>query len=251
MPGDGTTYQVLGIPLSRHDVQSASEAVLASAGQPRSLAVHLCNSYTMSLAKHSGPLRDALTTSDLNLPDGVPVALLGRSVGVTVGVRGPDLFRCVIDKGRSSGVRHFLFGGLPGVADLVAGSLRSAYPGCDIVHAWTPGSGMPTEDAVDELLTAVEESKTDVLWIGLGTPNQDLLVAVLAARCSAVLIPVGAAFDFVAGTVKESPPALRRGGLEGVYRFTREPRRLWKRYCINTPQFLASAAAEKFAGRRR
>jgi N-acetylglucosaminyldiphosphoundecaprenol N-acetyl-beta-D-mannosaminyltransferase len=80
-----------------------------------------------------------------------------------------------------------------------------------------------------------------VLWIGLGTPRQDYLVHLLAPQLSIPVVPVGAAFDFWSGAIKEAPRVLQGTGLEWVYRLAKEPRRLWRRYLLGNPRFVLSA----------
>jgi N-acetylglucosaminyldiphosphoundecaprenol N-acetyl-beta-D-mannosaminyltransferase len=234
------TYPVCGIPIAASDVDAAAGLIVDAASARRTLAVHLCNAYTLSLVRRDPVLATALRESDLNLPDGVPVAWLGRRRGVAGPVRGPALLPRVADIGRAAEISHYFYGGARGVAEAVAIKVRERFPGVTVAGAETPPFGEISADETQALIARVRASGAGVLWIGLGTPRQDYLVARLARALDIPIVPVGAAFDFVAGTVREAPSYLHGSGVEWVHRFVQEPRRLWRRYTIGNLRFVAS-----------
>ena len=203
--------------------------------------LHLCNAYTLSLVDSDEELRDTLARADLNLPDGTPVAWLGRRHGTTGPVRGPGLVGEVVDMGRSEGLRHFYFGAGPGVAEAMATNLADRYPGALTAGTESPPFGPMTDVDVKAAAERIREADTHVAWIGLGTPRQDYLVPRLAEHLDIPVIPVGAAFDFWAGNVPEAPRWMHGSGLEWTYRLAAEPQRLWRRYLLGNPRFVASA----------
>jgi N-acetylglucosaminyldiphosphoundecaprenol N-acetyl-beta-D-mannosaminyltransferase len=235
------TYEVCGVPIAALTPQAAAQAVVDAAQRGGPFQVHLCNAYTLSLVDSDPALCDALRTADANLPDGAPVAWLGRVVGTTVSVRGPGLVGDVARLGAGLNLRHFLYGGAPGVAEAMADRLRAHAPGLRIVGCESPPYRDLDSAELDEVAARINDSGGQVVWVGLGTPRQDYLVPKLAVRVPAAIVPVGAAFDFWAGRVQEAPKALHGTGLEWLYRLSREPRRLWRRYLIGNPRFVASA----------
>jgi N-acetylglucosaminyldiphosphoundecaprenol N-acetyl-beta-D-mannosaminyltransferase len=235
-------YDVCGISIAAVSPPQAAAVLVAAAQQSVSVQVHLCNVYTLSLVEQDQELRSALRCADLNLPDGTPVAWLGWQWGVRGPVRGPGLVPEVGRAGAPYGLKHYLYGGAPGVAEDMAGRLRQEVPGIDIVGAESPPYRTISDDEVAELTNRIQASGANVVWIGLGTPRQDYLVPRVAAFVDGVVVPVGAAFDFLAGRVGEAPRLLHGTGLEWLYRFSREPKRLWRRYLIGSPRFLAVAA---------
>ncbi|GAB3661761.1 hypothetical protein GCM10027596_22240 [Nocardioides korecus] len=202
--------------------------------------VHLCNSYTFSLADGDDDLRDALVQADLNLPDGVPVAWLGRSSGVSAPVRGSKLFEDVVRQGVTVGARHYLYGGAEGVAPIVAAALQDRIPGAEVAGIETPPWTDLDETSLLELASRVIGSGATHVWVGLGTPRQDYLVHRLTPLIHIPVIPIGAAFDFWAGTVREAPPWMQGTGFEWIFRLRQEPRRLWRRYLVGNPRFVLS-----------
>jgi N-acetylglucosaminyldiphosphoundecaprenol N-acetyl-beta-D-mannosaminyltransferase len=234
------TYAVCSVPIAALDSAGAAARIVQDAVEGRSCQVHLCNAFTLSLVDRDDELRAALTAADLNLADGVPVARMGRRLGMDRPVRGSELVAKVAALGNGQ-VHHYLYGGKRGVAELMAERLRRRVPGIHIVGTEAPPFTPITADHLSDLVTRVQASGANVLWIGLGTPRQDYVVHQLSARLAMPIVPVGAAFDFWAGEVREAPRLLQGSGLEWLHRLASEPRRLWRRYLLGNPRFLVSA----------
>lgn len=240
---DDSVCRVTGIKISMVDVVLATQRITEAASCRASLEVHLCNAYTLSTAHKDLRLRAALERAHLNLPDGTPVARLS-GLGAAP-VRGPELIRAVMMATAHREVAHYLYGGGDGVAKEAARKIEAASPGTAIAGFETPPFA-----AVDVLdLTAVAARATaagaSILWVGLGTPKQDYAVPVLAAHFAGPVVPVGAAFDFLAGSVRESPAWLHGSGLEWAHRLAQEPRRLWRRYTLDSLNFIRLVARER------
>jgi N-acetylglucosaminyldiphosphoundecaprenol N-acetyl-beta-D-mannosaminyltransferase len=229
-------YEVAGISIAAVTPLEAAVRLIRFAVESRPLQVHLCNAYTITSAQSDRTLLDALSHADLNLPDGTPVAWLGRRAGTQGPVRGPELMRLTISRGRELG--HYLYGGAPGVAEDLAATLTTTFPGTVISGFESPPFGPIDEEELNLVAKRIAASGASVVWIGLGTPKQDHIVPRLAQRLDMVLVPVGAAFDFITERTPEAPPQLRATGLEWLYRLAHEPRRLWRRYLIGNPHFL-------------
>lgn len=239
-PATLTTYAVCAVRIATVDASAAAARIVADAVSHQACEVHLCNAYTLSLVDSDDEMRTALLAADLNLADGTPVAWFGRRLGLTGPVRGAELVGKVATLGSGS-VHHYLYGGKEGVADRMAIELARAVPGASVVGTECPPFRPLTDEDLSGLAERVRASGANVLWIGLGTPRQDYLVHHLAPLLSMPVVPVGAAFDFWSGAIKEAPRFLQGSGLEWVYRLAREPRRLWRRYLIGNPRFLLSA----------
>lgn len=237
--------RVCGIEIAAIDPDRAAAVIVDAAAIRQPLQVHLCNAYTLSLVDRDPALRAALEGGDLNLPDGTPVAWMVRRLGARGPVRGPQLMPAVVRLGAPLGLRHYLWGGAPGVAEEVAERLGALDPGVEVSGSESPPYTELDDDEVRALAARVEAAGTDVLWLGLGTPGQDYLMPRIGPLVSCPVVPVGAAFDFLAGRVREAPNVLHGTGLEWIYRLVREPRRLWRRYLIGNPRFVRSAIAHK------
>lgn len=230
--------------------QAATELTLSHFGNPRS--VHLCNAYTLSLAVRDEEFRAVLDAGDLNLSDGHYVAMTGRQRGhpeMTERVYGPDLMAAVLDRGRDAagrgGVTHYLYGSTPETVQALADALDTTFPGVRIVGAESPPFRALSEQETEEMVARIRAAEPDIVWVGLGTPRQDVFAHDFRDRLGTTLVPIGAAFDFFAGTKPMAPGWVQRHGLEWAYRLATEPRRLWKRYLLGNPVFVYGVLREE------
>lgn len=229
-------------------IVAATPAVAASAviqaaqtKSPTGAAVHLINAYSIALAQSDGAFRDSLSGDAYNFPDGKPLSWVTRLTKRRLWqVRGPQFFHDVMDQGRAPRVRHFLLGGSEELLVKLQRNLEARHPGVIIAGAYSPPfrTLSPSEVvAQDEL---IRDARADIVWVGLGTPKQDIEVRRLAASLTVVACAVGAAFDFTAGMKREAPRWMTTLGVEWLFRLLSEPRRLWRRYLIGNFVFLAA-----------
>jgi N-acetylglucosaminyldiphosphoundecaprenol N-acetyl-beta-D-mannosaminyltransferase len=203
--------------------------------------VHLANAYTVALADKDPDFRGVLDEPALNFADGKPIAVVSKLSGHRPPlrqVRGPDLFENVLDFGRADGVKHFLLGSTPGVLNRLEVSLASRYEGLKIVGKESPPFRSMSKEELSAQDKRIKASDAEIVWVGLGTPKQDLEVKRLAESMPVVAIAVGAAFGFSAGTVAAAPKWVQRTGLEWLHRLIKEPRRLWQRYFFGNARFV-------------
>lgn len=184
-------------------------------------------------------LDDPLT---LGLVDGAAIEIAGRLRGLTLSrCPGPDFFASAASVAPDEGVSFFLLGGKEGVADLVAERLVGANPRLRIAGTLSPPFG-EWDDAVSaELIAAVKASGANALWLGVSAPKQEAWASRNAEQLGIPIACVGAAFDFIAGTVPRAPGWLRTLRLEWLFRLVSEPRRLWRRYLIGNAVFIIDA----------
>jgi N-acetylglucosaminyldiphosphoundecaprenol N-acetyl-beta-D-mannosaminyltransferase len=150
----------------------------------------------------------------------------------------------VIDLGRSDSLRHFLFGSTPDVLERLSERLLKAYPGADIVGRLSPPFGSWTSNAEATLLEKISSTRPDVVWCALGAPRQELWMRRIgSALAPAVLLGVGAAFDFLAGSKPRAPLWMQQVGLEWLHRLASEPRRLGARYFRTNTEYVVRALA--------
>jgi N-acetylglucosaminyldiphosphoundecaprenol N-acetyl-beta-D-mannosaminyltransferase len=190
-------------------------------------------------------LRDVHNRSGLTTPDGMPLVWAGRAAGAhhMDRVYGPDLMLALCEMASVRGFSSYFYGGRPGVADRLAGRLQSRYPGLTVAGTYAPPFRELSTAEDDQVVSLINRARPDVVWVGLGTPKQELWMAAHASKLNAsVLIGVGAAFDIHAGLLPQAPRWIQRSGLEWAFRLGHEPRRLWRRYIYNNPRFVAGIA---------
>ncbi|WEO77979.1 WecB/TagA/CpsF family glycosyltransferase [Cryobacterium sp. SO2] len=214
----------------------------------RGVHVHLANAYTVSLADTSPEYRSVLAAPAINFPDGKPIgwtsALRGHSPALRQ-VRGPQLFLDVFDAGRAHGIKHFLLGSTPEVLASLQLVLADRFPGVQIVGVESPPFRPLSPEELAAQDSRIRDTAADIVWVGLGTPKQDVEAQRLAGSLPIVAVAIGAAFDFAAGTIRPAPAWVTAIGFEWAYRFAREPRRLWKRYVFGNARFVKTALLSK------
>lgn len=236
-------HEIAGLDLVPLDVDSAALLVIETARHPPAPRhIHLVNAYTVALADRDPRYRRMLRAGDAwCLADGRPlgwVAGLRRLRPRLRQVRGTDLFLAVVDRGRTTGLTHYLLGGKPETAAALERELAGRFPGARIVGAESPPFRELSAEEVREQSERITRSGADVVWIGLGAPRADHEAARIARELGVVTLAVGAAFGFIAGTAREAPQWMRRAGLEWLFRLASEPRRLWRRYLFGNARFI-------------
>jgi N-acetylglucosaminyldiphosphoundecaprenol N-acetyl-beta-D-mannosaminyltransferase len=234
-----------------HPVSKAQavEAVVARAARDDPGAyVCLTNVHTTVASQSSPELRSAVDQAFLSVPDGMPLAWIVRRRGYPQAekVTGIEYMPMVASAGLEAGLRHFLYGGSPGVARRAGRRLEELVPGVRVVGAASPPFASIGEWPVEDLRRELNRAKPDVLWIGLGAPKQELWMSAMAGVLEVpVMVGVGAAFDYLAGTKPAAPTFMRHVGLEWLFRLAVEPRRLWRRYLVSNTKFVWLLARER------
>jgi N-acetylglucosaminyldiphosphoundecaprenol N-acetyl-beta-D-mannosaminyltransferase len=237
-------YNVLGVGVSALTLAEATELVLGVRGELRRGYICLGTAHGLTEAQRDPGLRRIYNESWLTTPDGMPLVWLGPP-GVER-VYGPDLMLVVCDAGRARGLRHYFFGGVPGVAATLSEKLRARFPGLEVVGTFTPPFRPLNAEELVTLKEDVARTRPDVIWVGLSSPKQERFMAVHWRELEAgVLIGVGAAFDFHSGRVRQAPRAIQRSGFEWLFRLCTEPRRLGPRYLKTNPLFALRVLAQK------
>lgn len=240
-------FKVLGVPVSIVDMGAALAVIdgwIAAGGQE---FVCLRDVHGVMACQDDPELLEIHRRAGMVAPDGMPLVWLGRlrGHGAIGRVCGPDLLPALCRHSLARGYRHFFYGGGPGVAENLAERLRARFPGLEVAGTHTPPfrSLSAAEDAA--VIGKIDESRADIVWVGLGTPKQERWMAAHLGRLEApVMLGVGAAFDFHAGTVQRAPAWMQRSGLEWLFRLVSEPRRLWRRYLVLAPRFVVLVVLE-------
>jgi N-acetylglucosaminyldiphosphoundecaprenol N-acetyl-beta-D-mannosaminyltransferase len=244
-PRGGFAVQpVLGVPLAVTDYDRTLDWIDAGGrGYICVAAVHTV------MACHEDPeLRAAVHGATFTVPDGQPLVWALKALGHRLPERvyGPELMERACARAARTGQRFYLYGGRnPGAVVELARHLRLRHPGLRIVGGYSPPFRELSDAEDDAVVSEINRSGADVVWVGIGVPKQEKWMARMRERLDApVLVGVGAAFDFHAGLVPQAPDALQRVGLEWAFRLIHEPRRLWRRYLRYNPRFVLGFARQ-------
>jgi len=234
--------EVAGLPIAACSPEEAARRICELAARPRAsrpLDIHLVNAYSIAQAESVPRFRAVLQDAGGNLPDGKPLAWFTRGMTTPLTqVRGPALFDDVMGLGREYGASHFLLGTTDETLALLKGELQRRHPGVKIAGMYSPPFRPLDEEEIAAQDEVIRRSGANIVWVGLGTPKQDFEARRLASKMPILAIAIGAAFDFVAGTKREAPSWMAKVGMEWIFRFASEPRRLWRRYLIGNTVFL-------------
>jgi len=232
---------VLGVGISALNLDSAKKTILERLQKKEKGYICVTGVHGVIEAQDDSRFRRILNESFLTTPDGMPMVWVSwlKKHHEVDRVYGPDLMLEMAEATRDGKFTHFLYGGRPGIAELLQTRLEERFPGIRIVGTYTPPFGPLSEKENRELEEKFKTLKPDMTWIGLSTPKQERFMAEYLPKLqTTVMCGVGAAFDFHSKVVKQAPRWIQRSGFEWLYRTIQEPRRLFWRYLKNNTRFL-------------
>lgn len=184
--------------------------------------------------------------ADFIVPDGMPLVWMQKLQGEKNAqrVRANDLMIMLCEYAAKNDLKVGFYGGKQEVIDAILNRAAKDLPDLQITYAHSPPFRPLTAEEDAKIIKEIKESGAQILFMGLGCPKQENWMAAHKSSSSAVMLGVGASFDFYAGNVKESPEWMGKLGLEWLFRLTQEPKRLWRRYLILNPRFLYLATLQ-------
>lgn len=247
--------EVIGSPVSITDY----EEVLATIDQAieHESRIYICCAPASSLvfARDDAQLSAALAAAAVVTPDGMGVVHATRLLGEELSGRvyGPDLMAAHCQRAAADGTPVFLYGGHDAATlGALEQALARRFPGLRIAGGISPPHRELTAEESADVNAQINSSGAQVVWVGLGSPKQELWMRQARSSLDApVLIGVGAAFDFFGGRVAQAPSWMRRSGLEWLYRTSQDPLRLGRRYLFTLPRFAVLVVAQAIRERRQ
>jgi len=208
--------------------------------------VCICNVHSVVTASQDAAFGRVVRAADMATPDGAPVAWLMRKLGHVdqQRINGPDLMWKYCEQVRSRDESVFFYGSTEETLEILKAKLLAAFPRLKIAGAISPPFRKLTAEEDDAHVAQINASGAGTVWVSLGCPKQELWMAAHRGRINAVMVGVGAAFDYHAGTIKRAPKWMQDNGLEWFYRLVSEPRRLWKRYLVTNTLFVIGATRQ-------
>lgn len=249
MPESLLHKYVLGMRIDATSYADAVGRVLDWARNHESRYVCAADMHMVMESHHSGEFRDNVNGADLVTPDGMPLVWGLRLLGVKGATRvyGPDLTAVLLEAAVREDIPIGFYGGTPDVMDRLLHVLSQRLPALRLAFRMSPPFRPATVDEDRSVVAQVNRSGARILFVGLGCPKQEQWMAEHVGRVSAVMVGVGAAFDFLSGTKPQAPRWMQRSGLEWSFRLCSEPRRLWRRYLWYGPQFVGLFALQLIA----
>lgn len=234
-------FDVLGVKIAATNLQQACQTIEEWIETRKKTYICISPVATIVDCQKNVNYREIINGAGMSTPDGMPLVWIGRMKGNRQIGRtyGPDLMLKFCDISQQKGYKHFFLGGTEESNRLLVSNLLEKFPRLNIVGSFAPPfreTGVMEEWPVLERMNG---ANPDVLWVGLGSPKQDYWMHDHRDKLNVpVMVGVGAAFDFLAGTKKQAPLWMRKAGLEWLFRLCSEPKRLWKRYLIGNTKFV-------------
>jgi N-acetylglucosaminyldiphosphoundecaprenol N-acetyl-beta-D-mannosaminyltransferase len=204
------------------------------------------NVHTLMEAVDSISFKNIINDADLVTPDGMPLVWMMRKKGYPDQQRvyGPQLMLRLVEEASIQGVPVGIYGGTEEVVELLCQKLIERYPKLIIAYAHSPPFRPLSIEEDKAIVDKINSKGVKLLFVGLGCPKQEKWIAAHKGKIQAVMVGVGAAFDFHAGVKPQAPPWMQSAGLEWLFRLFVEPRRLWRRYIYNNPRFIILATID-------
>lgn len=234
-------YNVIGCQIVKSTMQGAVSTVCEQAKNKKGGYVCFTNVHASVMAVNDAKFMSIVNDSFMSLPDGKPVYWVGRMLGnkEIEQVPGPDFFEKLVELECDPPLKHYFYGGSPETLEKLVDNLTGKYANLNIVGKESPSYSALSEQETDEALARIRSAEPDVVWVGLGAPKQEFWMSEHWQQLKpAILLGVGAAFDFHADVVQRAPRWMQKAGLEWLHRLMQEPGRLWKRYLYTNSLFV-------------
>jgi N-acetylglucosaminyldiphosphoundecaprenol N-acetyl-beta-D-mannosaminyltransferase len=232
---------ILGVNIDAQTFTEATATLLRWAEDDGKRYVCTCPVYTLMMCRERPDVHRAVSAADMVTADGMPIVWLQRRLGAPPAERvyGPDVLLALCAATANTNVSHYFWGGLPGVPEALVAGLTARFPGLKVAGMYSPPVGEVGTQPDPAVVDRLNGAGASIIWVGLGSPKQDLWMELYRPALNApLLIGVGAAFDMLAGIKRQAPRWMQRSGLEWLYRLLQEPGRLGKRYLVYNPRFI-------------
>ena len=232
--------KILGVSVHATSYRRAVKQITLWAEMNESRYVCAANVHMVMEAYDSQSFMQVVNDADLVTPDGMPLVWAMRRMGIPDQERvyGPELMIKLIEASAQSSIPIGFYGSSPTVLENLVNGIRERYHSIDIKYSFSPPFRPLSDEENIRIINEINSSGAHILFVGLGCPKQERWMAQHKGKISAVMVGVGAAFDFYAGTKPQAPVWMQKRGLEWFYRLFQEPRRLWKRYLYHNPRFM-------------
>jgi N-acetylglucosaminyldiphosphoundecaprenol N-acetyl-beta-D-mannosaminyltransferase len=238
---------VLGVQIDAVDYEAAVQKIVRAAEEGRGMAISALAVHGVMTGVMDPTHRYRLNRFDLVVPDGQPVRwALNLLYDATLQERvyGPNLMLKVCEEAAEQGLPIYLYGSRDSVLEQLKTNLCARFPKLVVAGSQPSKFRQLTAEEKQEVVDQIRGSGAVITFVGLGCPRQEVWVYEYRDALQMPLLAVGAAFDFHAGTLPQAPALMQQKGLEWLYRFTREPKRLWRRYLLLNPAYLGLLALQ-------
>lgn len=244
-------FHILGGQVDVTNYANSLQTIFDWGHAAQSRYICFCTVHMIMESYQSAEFRAILNAADFVNPDGMPLVWVLRRLGAKHAQRvtAPDITYMICERAAKEGVPVGFYGSSPQTIKALTANMKKRYPDLQVPYAFSPPFRPLTAEEDEQITREINESGARLLFMGLGCPKQERWMNSHRGKVNAVMLGVGATFDWHAGNVKRAPQFLQNMGLEWLYRVSKEPRRLWWRYLNTNPRFMA-LVAQQLAGRK-
>lgn len=234
------TSLIIGVPIDNISWEDALTKISQWASGRESRYICICNVHSVVTATRVPEFAVVVNEADMATPDGAPIAWMLRRLGQIdqQRINGPDLMWRYCEQAQSRAEPIFFYGGTEQTLTLLKEKLLATFPNIIVAGMMSPPYRVLSEEEDEAIVAEINASNVGVVFVSLGCPKQELWMAAHRGRINSVMIGVGAAFNYHAGTINRAPQWMQDCYLEWLFRLVAEPRRLWKRYLITNSIFI-------------
>lgn len=247
------TNCILGVNVAITNMEDMKNLIANHIDELKGQFICLSNVHTTVMAYEDAEYRKIQNSAFVALPDGSPLSFVQRFRGYkdATQVAGPDLMPEIWSVTEHTEISHYFYGSSEETIAALRKRLEKDFPNMKIAGMESPPYRPLTPEEDAEAVKRINESGADIVWVGLGAPKQERWMYEHRDRVNALMLGVGAGFDFHAGTVKRAPMWVRKLYLEWLYRLTQDPKRLWKRYVETNAKFLYLTMLNAYSKKHR
>ena len=231
---------ILGVNIAVTNLSETVNYIEENIDNLRGNYICISNVHTTVTAYENKYYRKIQNGGALALPDGKPLSILSKKRGFRNAQRvtGPDLMGELFKESEKKGYKHYFYGSTEETLKLLKCKLKKTYPKLNIAGMYSPPFKQEVSLERDKILNEINNEDVDFFWIGLGAPKQEKWMSIHKGKVNALMIGVGAGFDYYAGKIKRAPMWMQRYSLEWFYRLMQDPKRLLKRYVTTNSKFI-------------
>ena len=237
------TCKILGVNIAAVNMKLLLKFITTNLDKLKGEYICVSNVHTTVMAFDNKEYLNVQNSSILSIPDGGPLSSLGRKRGYIEMQRttGPDLLDEILKISTEKKYKHYFYGSTNETLDKLQSEIKKKYGDVYIVGKYSPPFRTLTKEEDLQIVDNINKANPDFAWVGLGAPKQENWMYEHKNKVNALMIGVGAAFDYLAGNIKRAPMWMQKLNLEWLYRLMQDPVRLFSRYLYTNTKFIINA----------
>lgn len=240
---DIKTCKILGVNIAAVNMNSLLEFITSNLNKIKGEYICVSNVHTTVMAYDNKDYLNVQNSSLLSIPDGGPLSSVGRKRGFSEMQRttGPDFLDEILKISVEKKYRHYFYGSTEDTLKKMQYKIKEKYGDVYIVGMYSPPFRNLTDEEDAQIINDINNVNPDFVWVGLGAPKQENWMHEHKNKINALMVGVGAAFDYMAGNISRAPKWMQKLNLEWLYRLLQDPIRLFSRYLYTNIKFIINA----------